>query len=476
MSRRDVAGTTKHLRFEAWTRPCLEVARLSCSDLDPDSSIRWPVSMRVTILSLGSRGDVQPALALAQTLAGRGHDIGIVTHPSFAALVAGRGVRFLPLAPMRGELVGDQGKDLFANGLKPIRTLRAVVAMARRYSLEWNRQFKELAAGSDCVVGATFASFAAAMTGQHWALPTVQAFYQPVHASRAFACAFLPATPFPLPGLANYLTHQLFNQLVWTLFRPLADDSAREVWGSGPIPIAHQIKSSGDPRRPTLMAFSRHVVPMPEDWDDTVEITGYWFLERPPSWEPPAELSRFLDEGPPPVYVGFGSMGTKRPEETAALVLDAIARCGARAVVGRGWGGLRPAEVPPGVLVVDDVPHDWLFPRMAAIVHHGGAGTTAAALRAGRPSVVVPFLGDQSFWARRVHDLGVAPRALPYHSLDPDRLARAIHRAMHDEEMRKAAIRLGAAIEAENGTVRAAEIIERITGFEDREKSVERLG
>jgi sterol 3beta-glucosyltransferase len=417
--------------------------------------------VRIAIMSLGGRGDVQPALALAQTLAGRGHEVGFITHPGFATLAAGRGVRFLPLAEMQGELAADQGKELFAHGLKPIRTLRAIVAMARRYALLWNRQFEDFAAGSDCVVGATFASFAAGMTSRHRNVPGVQVFYQPVFSTRAFPSAFLPALPFALPGFANHATHALFNQLVWMLFRPLADDSARRVW-SDTIPFEHQIRPSGEPRRPSLMAFSRHVVPVPEDWDSSVAITGYWFLERASSFEPPVDLLRFLEAGPPPVYVGFGSMGTKNPRATAGLVLDALARCETRAVLCIGWGGLAPPELPPGVIAIDDVPHDWLFPHMTAIVHHGGAGTTAAALRAGRPSVVVPFLGDQAFWARRVHDLGVAPRAVPYRALAPDRLAGAIACALRDECMSREAARLGRAIEAENGTARAADIIERL--------------
>lgn len=418
--------------------------------------------MRIAILSLGSRGDVQPALALAQTLAGRGHEVRFISHPGFAALAAGRGVSFQPLAEMHGELSGPVGTDLFADGLNPVRTLRSVAAVAKHYSLEWNRQFKALATGSDCVLGTMFASFAAVLMGKHWAVPSVRAFYQPVLATRAFPSAFLPATPFALPGFANYLTHQLFNQLAWTLLRPLAADGAREVWQEEAVSFKHQITSSGNPGRPTLMAFSRHVVPVPDDWDDSVEITGYWFLKRPPSWEPTEELRHFLAAGPAPVYVGFGSMGTRNPRATTDLVLDAVARCGTRAVLCTGWGGLGPAKPPPGVLVVDDVPHDWLFPRMASIIHHGGAGTTAAALRAGKPSVVFPFLGDQSFWARRVADLGVGPRALPYRTLDPEKLAQAIRHTFHDAQMRRTAARLGISIESENGTSRAADIIERL--------------
>lgn len=158
--------------------------------------------------------------------------------------------------------------------------------------------------------------------------------------------------------------------------------------------------------------------------------------------------------GPPPVYVGFGSMGSRNPEETADLILDALARAGQRGIIHAGWGGLRRVDLPDSVLMVDGVPFSWLFPRVAAVVHHGGAGTTSAGLRAGGPSVVVPFFGDQPFWGQRVADLGAGPAPIPRKKLTAERLAEAIRAAVTDEAMRQRAADLGAKIQAEDGIAR----------------------
>ena len=206
------------------------------------------------------------------------------------------------------------------------------------------------------------------------------------------------------------------------------------------------------------------MIPVPRDWDDSVHVTGYWFLDPPAGWEPPVDLVRFLHAGPPPVYVGFGSMVNRKPEEAADLALQALARTGQRGVLSSGWGGLKKEALPETVFMTGSVPHGWLFPQMAAVVHHGGVGTTAEGLRAGVPSVLTPFFGDQPFWGRRVLDLGVGPRAIPRRQLTADRLAEAIRCAVSDTAMRERAALLGERIRAEDGIARAAEVIEQDGG------------
>jgi UDP:flavonoid glycosyltransferase YjiC (YdhE family) len=192
-------------------------------------------------------------------------------------------------------------------------------------------------------------------------------------------------------------------------------------------------------------------------------MTGYWFLDDPPDWQPPARLVEFLDAGRPPVYVGFGSMAHRNPRQTTQLVQKALERSGQRGVLVTGWGGLADAGLPrtADVFMLDSIPHAWLFPRMAAVVHHGGSGTTGAGLRAGVPSVLVPHAGDQSFWARRVADMGIGPRPIPRRHLTAERLAAAMTRAVMDEGMRARAAAVGQTIRAENGIGRAIEVIER---------------
>lgn len=216
------------------------------------------------------------------------------------------------------------------------------------------------------------------------------------------------------------------------------------------------------PSTPIVYGYSRHVAPVPPDWGDWLYVTGYWFLDADDSWRPPADLVAFLDDGPPPVYVGFGSMVDQEAEAVTKIVLQALASSGRRAILLGGWSRLGQGKLPESILRVDWAPHSWLFPRMAAVVHHGGAGTTAAGLRAGVPDVIVPYFADQPFWAGRVRALGVGPEPIPRQKLTAERLAEAIESASMDEEMGRRARELGRKIQAEDGVATAVPLIERL--------------
>ena len=227
-----------------------------------------------------------------------------------------------------------------------------------------------------------------------------------------------------------------------------------------PVPFA----ALEQPGRTILYGYSPLVLPPPTDWGDSVHVTGYWFLEPPAEWAPPADLVHFLQSGPPPVYIGFGSMVNSKPEETTKLVLQALARTGQRGVLSAGWGGLQQADLPETVFMIGSIPFSWLFPQMAAVVHHGGAGTTSIGLWAGIPAIVTPFMGDQPFWGQRVYELGVGPKPIPRRRLTIDRLAEAIRCAVTDTAMQQAAASLGERIRAEDGIARAVAVIEQDRG------------
>jgi len=212
---------------------------------------------------------------------------------------------------------------------------------------------------------------------------------------------------------------------------------------------------------PTLYSYSSSVVPKPPDWGEHIHVTGYWFLDHSSDWQPSADLVNFLEAGPPPVYIGFGSMTNRAPEATAKIVLEALKRSGQRGLIATGWGGLKSADLPDGVFKLESVPHDWLFPRVAAVVHHGGAGTTAAGLRVGVPSVLVPHFGDQPFWARQVVRLGVGPKAIPRKRMTAEKLGAAIATAVTDENIQARAAALGERIRTEDGVEKAIEVVER---------------
>jgi sterol 3beta-glucosyltransferase len=261
---------------------------------------------------------------------------------------------------------------------------------------------------------------------------------------------------------ANRLSHDIAQQMIWQTYR-LADNQARRhVLQLAPAPFRGSFTSLQQQKQLIPYGYSPRVVPPPRDWGDFIQVTGYWFLDPPAGWQPPMDLVNFIQSGTPPVYIGFGSMVNSKAGETTDLVLKALARTGQRGVLSAGWGGLKKEALPQTVFMVDSLPFGWLFPQMAAIVHHGGAGTTSIGLWAGVPAIVTPFMGDQPFWGQRVFELGVGPRPVPLRRLTVDRLADAIQQAVSDKVMQEKATRLGKRIRAENGIARAVEVIEQV--------------
>jgi sterol 3beta-glucosyltransferase len=272
--------------------------------------------------------------------------------------------------------------------------------------------------------------------------------------------AYVPTGAFPMFIFGTRSWGAMLNRLSFSVTRRgqaavagIINDFRRQQ-----LELPARARFSIDPARlngrpiPVMHPISPYVLPRPADWPEHIALTGYWFLDAAEGWTPPDGLLRFLDSGAPPVYIGFGSMVTHHPDAMAKAVLEAIELIGARAILGRGWGGLQANAVPDKVHLVDDVPHDWLLPRCAAVVHHGGAGSTAAGLRAGLPTLVVPHIADQPLWGKRVQDLGVGPPPLSKKQLRPDTLSERIDSMLHDKSMQTAARDLGAKIRSESGT------------------------
>lgn len=259
-------------------------------------------------------------------------------------------------------------------------------------------------------------------------------------------------------------------QVVWQWYRPFISEFRKSL-GLSKYNFRRFLRDLRT--TPTIGAYSPGLIPHPADWPENIHITGSLYLDLPPSWQPCPELISFLEDGDPPVYIGFGSMGGENPEAMANLTIEALCQSGQRGVLLRGWGGLKPEMVPAEILVVDSVPHSWLFPRMAAVVHHGGAGTTAEGLRAGVPNFIVPFVFDQSFWGARVKALGLGPEPITHKQLTTERLAESIRRAVTDHQMRQRAIACGEAIRNENSLENAVRIIERYLGKAKFGKNVE---
>ena len=415
--------------------------------------------MIILIFTLGSRGDMQPYLALAVGLQHAGHRVTLATSREFSELIQAYGVGVHPVRFSVQALMQQPETQVImksGNILRQFRLMREVMDK----SAEAMDDFWDAAQDTDFVVQTGTGNGGAEAASQR-GLPMAMASALPFPPTRAFPSFFLPMR-FSLGGGYNYLTHTLMHAMLWRGLGGPATNRWRATLGLPPWrSYAHMYGSMRAAGTPWLFGYSPTVLPKPADWEDYHHVTGYWFLDAPAGWRPPTDLAHFLESGPPPVYVGFGSMSAEDPERRTRLVLRALELSRQRGVLSTGWGGVRRLEPSPGVFFCDDVPHAWLFPRMAAVVHHGGAGTTGANLRAGVPRILTPFAGDQAAWAEQVVKLGVGPRPAGIKKLTAEKLAQAIETVVHDGALRARAATLGERIRAENGVANAVDVIER---------------
>lgn len=415
--------------------------------------------MKLTIATAGSRGDAQPYIALGKGLRAAGHQVTIAGDPEFAALADKHALAFAPL-PLDGRSAFSKCPEHLDNPAAMLRWLKAHYSPDRAYFEAMLGAMR----GSDAALIA-FLAFPAAHVAEALDIPWIGAFLQPWTPSRAFSWA-LPAQlprwiPDNIKGEINWWSSRSASLLTLRAFREAVDDGRQAVLGLGPVDF-DEYAAFGSEDMPAIYGYSPLLVSEQPAWTMNQRVTGFWFLEGD-GWKPPARLTRFLEDGEPPVVVGFGSMGDCRGRETTVLVVEALRRAGRRGILLGGWAALGEGEpLPESLLQLDEAPHDWLLPRSAASMHHGGAGTTAAALRAGIPSIIVPFFGDQPFWGQRIHALGVGPAPIKRKQLTVARLTQALEEAL-SAETRACAATIGKRIRAEDGIGQAVKAVEELT-------------
>lgn len=416
--------------------------------------------MNITFLALGSRGDVQPFVPLGAALSKRGHRVRVASFKTFERVFRDPGLDFHAIGGDAQALVLAAGNGLLSGGRNPVAS---VLALRRSFARLADGIGRDLAdpvlRDTDLILNQLPGNIYGADLAEHLGIRSLAVGVMPLSRTCAWPMMAFPPGPAGLRGYNAY-SYTLAEHALWFLF-----GAAIQRWRTRTLGL-RRLPSSGPwaarSRDPMVYGFSEHVVPRPPDWGDEIAITGWW-LPRWPDWRPPQALQRFVEDGEPPVYIGFGSMPVPDAARLTHTIVEGVRLSGRRAVLNAGWAGLGGA-LPANVFGIEQAPFDWLFPRVAAVIHHGGSGTVGFGLTHGRPSQIVPFGFDQFFWGDRIRALGVGPAPLPIHRLTPQRLADSITRLTLDPRMRDRALALGRKLGAEDGLSAAVERIESLAG------------
>jgi sterol 3beta-glucosyltransferase len=418
--------------------------------------------MRVVVYAYGTRGDVQPYLALADGLARAGHEAVLAAPGRFEEFAESHGIEFSPWDDESlGLLDRPDVKEMLLNSQSPEELAKTQAYLRaesfRLYPRLLEGIWRAAESGADLLAHPYVGATAVNQVAEKLGVPNVLAVLYP---------SYVTSWYYPSPDLASRELSNFGNRMGHVRYnrrKPVPEVvEAIGRWRAESLGLAPRAGWLDTRHRAVLHGFSRHLVPIAPDWPDSVHTTGFWQLPTASDWTAPEELTEFLAAGPKPVFVGFGSMSSNDPEAAGEKVVAAVRKAGVRAIVVTGWGGIKIAEPPPDVLVLEDMPYDKLFPLVSAAVHAGGAGTLNAALEAGVPQIPCPFHDEQHTWARRTAKIGVATEPMWQKDLTVDGLAAAIHTALTDPEITASVELVRDLVRDEHGTANAVAALERI--------------
>ncbi len=422
---------------------------------------RRVVKHKVILLTTGTRGDVQPFIALGLALRALGVTAYLASDPAFAGLAEAYDLPFIEMEGNPSSLMTQGGRQALTLEGSLAGSLRASLAYLRAARPCYRRMLDNgwLACQGATALVVGLPSLWGAHIAEALDIPCVYGFQQPFTRTAAFPSALLPPGLLPKGAVFNRLSHRLIEQAVWQPWRGLINGWRRERMGLKSAPWLGITDRMYAPDALVIQALSSRVVPAPSDSPPQHQTSGFWFLDPPPAWQPPAPLLQFLDAGAPPVYIGFGSPGPQQAAAAAQMILQTASLSGQRLVTGLARQLFPPGSLADTIFCAEDVPHAWLFPRCAALVHHGGAGTTAAGLRAGRPTLVIPRATDQFFWGERVRALGCGPNPLAQRSLSAESLAERLAQMGEDSPYNHQAHQMGEHLRTETGAANAASLL-----------------
>ncbi|KAJ6089633.1 UDP-glucuronosyl/UDP-glucosyltransferase [Penicillium canescens] len=424
----------------------------------------FPLRLNLVIQVIGSRGDIQPFVALGRELKAHGHRVRLATHLAFRQFVLDSGLEFFNIGGDPAELMAFMVKN---PGLLPgFKAIRSGEIQRRRREMKqifngcwrscfekgdgtylhqikedpWSKtlDYRQRPFVADAII-ANPPSLAHIHCAQRLGIPLHIIFTMPWSPTQSF--------PHPLanvhsrnckPTIANFVSYNIVDIMVWEglgdILNTLRKDTlALQPLGTMTAPsILHRLHV------PHSYLWSPSLLPKPPDWADNIDICGFGFLLSETSYTPPKEIATFLNAGPKPIYIGFGSIVVDNPVKLTKIIFEAVQKSGQRALVSKGWGNLGADEVPENILMIGNCPHDWLFRQVSCVIHHGGAGTTAAGLALGRPTIIIPFFGDQQFWGDIVARAGAGPAPIPHKHLNVQNLSHAIQKALEGSTLDRA--------------------------------------
>jgi len=438
-----------------------------CIICDKDAENLTLPNMRIIIILVGSRGDVQPYLGYALKLEEEGHHVRIATHEHHRAFVERFGIEFYPIAGDPAELM----EFMVENQLKSIEGFTNKITNHRQWvkdlcTTSWEACTTSLDIGvsyrADVII-ANPPSFVGIHLAEKLSIPLIMSFTMPWTATTEFPSPFV-RTSGPRK---NFLSYMALDRVIWQGIRSIINKWREQELKIAPVRTynfsGHRLLF--DLKIPYIYCFSEKLLPKPKDWGDWIGVSGFFTLDTKRDWDPPEEITNFLEAGEPPVFIGFGSIVVADPEALTNCVFEAIELSGCRAIVQQGWAGIKRKDVPDNVLLIGAAPHDWLFERCSVVVHHGGAGTTATGLRAGKPTVVVPFFGDQFFWGDTISRMELGPDPVLSDSITGKKLADAIIFALQDNIKENARV-CGIEMNEEDGIKKGIHLLKKFLPVE----------
>jgi len=411
--------------------------------------------MRITLLTMGTRGDTQPFILLAVRLKKEGYDVTLGARPDFAELAKEYDIKFAPLGRPYKSFILDNAKN-FESG----NFFKIVLQGLKQKKLMFENLGEDAyraSIGSDAIIY-KYSWVAGYSISEKLGIPCAAIMPFPYHKTKEFPC-FVIGKGKNKGRLLNALLWWISEQIITWQYQRMFDNKLRQkTLKIEPLPFLGPYKRQLKEKLPIFYTFSPIIVPKPSDWPKNTYVTGTWLSPPSLNWNPSSDLLSFLENGTAPVYIGFGSMPSNA-EKTLSIILKALELSNRRGIILSGWAGIgNNNKLPETVFCINDIPHYWLFPKMAAIVHHGGAGTTTAGLLSGVPSIITPSTIDQYSWARQVYMLGVSPAPIPFKKLTGELLAEAIIEATTNEKIKNTANEIGKKMELEDGIGKTIEI------------------